>query len=276
MNTNQFDRMINNAVRDFSNAHYELFRSISGAVVFLIDSLTLILSSVNPYVFVLLFIGLTYFISRKAIKSVALGLLLLGIYFIGYWQLMMLTLSLVLISILISMLLGIPVGILMSESSLMTSIITPILDFMQTVPTFVYLIPSVMLFGLGKASALFAMLIYSLPSIIRLTALGLRLVDKDVIEATITYGATRWQLLTITKIPLALKSIFLGINQTSVASLSMVVTASMIGAGGLGGEILRSINQINLGQGIRSGICIVILAIVINNLNHEISNKFNY
>jgi len=276
MNTNQFDRMVNNAVRDFSNAHYELFRSISGVIVSLVDSLALMLSSINQYVLVLLFIGLMYYISRKIIKSTILGLLLLVIYLIGYWQLMILTLSLVVISICISMSLGIPVGILMSESALMTSIITPILDFMQTIPTFVYLIPSVMLFGLGKASALFAMLIYSLPSIIRLTALGLRLVDKDAVEATITYGATRWQLLVITKIPLALKSIFLGINQTSVASLSMVVTASMIGAGGLGGEILRSINQINLGQGIRSGICIVILAIVINNLNYEISNKFNY
>jgi len=276
MNYAQFDKFVNDAIKNFSSKHYDLLRSISRTIILLVDSLASLLSSVNVYVFVLVFIALMYYISRKVIKSVVLGLLLLGIYFIGYWQLMLVTLSMVIMSICVAMLLGIPIGILMSESSLVTSIVTPVLDFMQTIPSFVYLIPSVMLFGLGKASALFAMIIYSLPSIIRLTALGLRLVDKDAVEATKTYGATRWQLLVMTKIPLALQSIFLGINQTSVASLSMVVTAAMIGAGGLGGEILRSINQINLGQGIRSGMCIVILAIVINNLNHEISRKFNY
>ncbi|MDD3513876.1 MAG: ABC transporter permease subunit, partial [Synergistaceae bacterium] len=150
----------------------------------------------------------------------------------------------------------------------------PILDGMQTMPSFVYLIPAMMLFGLGRVPAVLATLIYALPPVIRLTALGLNQVPKPVEEAALAYGATRWQLIKEVRLPLAMPSILAGVNQTTMMALAMVVISSMIGARGLGQEVLLSINRIDIGRGFEAGISVVFLAIVIDRLTQNMAKRW--
>lgn len=189
----------------------------------------------------------------------------------GYWKLTMMTLALVTGAVAISLAIGIPVGIWMARSDRVETIIKPILDAMQTMPSFVYLIPVMMLFGLGKVPALFATIIYSMPPIIRLTNVGIREVPKDVIEAARAFGATPTQTLFKVQLPLARPTIVVGINQTTMMALAMVVVASMIGAKGLGMEVLVAINRIDIGMGFEAGLSIVFLAIIIDRLTHAMA-----
>ncbi|WP_421900512.1 ABC transporter permease [Maridesulfovibrio sp.] len=189
----------------------------------------------------------------------------------GYWKLTMMTLALVTGAVVISLAVGIPVGIWMARSDRVETIIKPILDAMQTMPSFVYLIPVMMLFGLGKVPALFATIIYSMPPIIRLTNVGIREVPKDVIEAARAFGATPMQTLFKVQLPLARPTIVVGINQTTMMALAMVVVASMIGAKGLGMEVLVAINRIDIGMGFEAGLSIVFLAIIIDRLTHAMA-----
>ncbi len=189
----------------------------------------------------------------------------------GYWKLTMMTLALVTGAVVISLLFGIPIGIWMARSDRVETIIKPILDAMQTMPSFVYLIPVMMLFGLGKVPALFATIIYSMPPIIRLTNVGIREVPKDVIEAARAFGATPMQTLLKVQLPLARPTIVVGINQTTMMALAMVVVASMIGAKGLGMEVLVAINRIDIGMGFEAGLSIVFLAIIIDRLTHAMA-----
>lgn len=189
----------------------------------------------------------------------------------GYWKLTMMTLALVTGAVVISLAIGIPVGIWMARSDRVETIIKPILDAMQTMPSFVYLIPVMMLFGLGKVPALFATIIYSMPPIIRLTNVGIREVPKDVIEAARAFGATPTQTLFKVQLPLARPTIVVGINQTTMMALAMVVVASMIGAKGLGMEVLVAINRIDIGMGFEAGLSIVFLAIIIDRLTHAMA-----
>jgi glycine betaine/proline transport system permease protein len=196
--------------------------------------------------------------------AMAVMLMLIGSF--GYWELAMMTLALVTGAVILSLIFGIPIGIGMSSSNLMESIVKPILDGMQTMPSFVYLIPALMLFGLGKVPALFATIIYSMPPVIRLTNVGIREVPKSVVEAAEAFGANYWQILLNVQLPLARPSIMVGINQTTMMALAMVVIASMIGARGLGMEVLLAINRIEVGRGFEAGLCIVILAIVVDRI----------
>jgi len=180
----------------------------------------------------------------------------------------------VLTAVIISLLIGIPIGILMAEINSFAVVIRPILDGMQTMPSFVYLIPAMMLFGLGKVPAVLATLIYSLPPVIRLTNMGLRHVPKNIEEAALAYGATKWQLLKEVRIPLAMPSILTGVNQTTMMALAMVVVASMIGARGLGQEVLLSINRIDIGRGFEAGLSVVVMAIVIDRVTQSIAKKW--
>ena len=152
----------------------------------------------------------------------------------GLWEVAMETLGIVIIAVLISLVVGIPVGIAMSSSERVNAVITPILDAMQTMPSLVYLIPALMLFGLGKVPGVFATVIYALPPVVRLTNLGIRQVSREVQEAALVFGASRWQMMKEVRFPLAMPTIMAGINQTTMLALSMVVIASMIGAGGPG------------------------------------------
>jgi glycine betaine/proline transport system permease protein len=194
----------------------------------------------------------------------------------GYWDLLMSTLAIVLASVVISLVLGIPIGILMAISRRMEIITKPILDAMQTMPSFVYLIPAMFLFGLGKVPAVFATIIYAVPPVIRLTNLAIRRVSKEMVEAAASFGSSPWQMLTKVQLPQALPTIMTGINQTTMMALAMVVIASMVGAKGLGMEVLIAINQLDIAKGFESGVSIVILAIIIDRMTQAIGDRFKF
>lgn len=196
--------------------------------------------------------------------AVAAMLFLTGI--LGLWQPAMETVALMVMAVSLAILIGIPHGILMSFSNRLQALMLPVLDVMQTMPIFVYLIPFVMLFGPGKIPALLATVVFSAPPLIRLTNLGIRGVDREVIEAVTAYGATPLQRLFAAQLPLATPTIMAGVNQTTMMALSMVVIASMIGAGGLGYEVLQGIQRLDVSRGLFAGVGIVFLAIVFDRL----------
>jgi len=208
----------------------------------------------------------------KAGLFFAASLFLIGSF--GYWTLMMYTLSIVIASVFISLILGIPIGIIMAYNNTFETIMQPILDTMQTMPSFVYLIPAMMLFGMGMVPAVFATTIYSIPPVIRLTDLAIRKVSKEMVEAAVSFGASSWCVLTKVQLPQALPTIMAGINQTTMMALSMVVIASMIGVKGLGMEVLISINRMDIARGFEAGLGIVVLAIIIDRLSQGVAEYF--
>lgn len=211
-------------------------------------------------------------------QSVLSGLLYAGFIFLigtfGLWDDMMMTIAIITTAVVISLFIGIPLGILMSFSRFFSSIMRPLLDAMQTMPSFVYLIPAIFFFGLGNVSAIFATLIYALPPVIRLTELAIRGVDPEVIESAQSFGSSRWQMLTKVQLPQALPTIMAGVNQTTMMALSMVVIASMVGAQGLGEQVLISINRIDIALGFEAGISIVFVAIIIDRITNGVADKF--
>jgi len=222
----------------------------------------------TPAWLVLLIVGaITWNATRRLGIAGFFVLLLYVIGCFGLWDKLMQTLALMLVATVLSVVLGVPLGIWASRSPWMRRMLLPVLDIMQTLPSFVYLIPVLMLFGLGKVPAIFATIIYALPPLIRLTDLGIRYVDADVVEAARAFGTTRWQLLINVQLPLARPSIMAGINQTTMMALSMVVIASMIGSRGLGEDVLAGIQTLDVGKGMQAGIAIVILAIVIDRIS---------
>jgi glycine betaine/proline transport system permease protein len=194
----------------------------------------------------------------------AVGLWLIGA--LGQWEQAMQSLALVLVSVLVSIVLGLPMGLWCGRSAWTRRLVSPLLDLMQTIPSFVYLIPAAMLFGLGKVPAILATVVYALPPLIRLTDLGIRQVSADATEAARAFGATRWQMLRQVQIPLALPSVMQGINQTTMMALAMVVIASMIGARGVGETVLVGLQRNDPGTGLVGGLVIVILAILLDRM----------
>src|SRR5690625_246594 len=194
---------------------------------------------------------------------------LLGLFLvenIGLWTPFLQTLALVLTAQILIMIVGIPLGILSASSDTAEKIMRPILDFMQTMPAFVYLVPAVIFFGIGLVPGVVATLVFALPPLIRLVNLGIRQVPSDLVEAAEAFGSTGWQKLVKVQFPVALPTIMAGINQSIMLNLSMVVIAGMIGARGLGAEVLRGIQRINVGQGFEAGLAVVILAIVLDRI----------
>jgi glycine betaine/proline transport system permease protein len=185
------------------------------------------------------------------------------------------TLALMLISTLISVFIGIPVGIAIAYSARLRAWVLPVLDAMQTMPSFVYLIPALMLFGLGKVPAVFATVIYAVSPLIRLTDHGIRQVHPETVEAANSFGATRLQLLRGVQLPLALPTIMAGINQTTMLALSMVVIASMIGARGLGEQVLLGIQKLDVGRGFTAGVGIVALAVVLDRVTQSFGRRLD-
>ncbi|WP_306438798.1 ABC transporter permease [Longirhabdus pacifica] len=200
-----------------------------------------------------------------------IGLLL--ILNLGYWEEMIETLSLVIASVIITVAVGIPVGILASQSEKIRRIVTPVLDFMQTMPAFVYLLPAIFFFNIGVVPGIIASVIFAMPPAIRLTILGIRQVSGELIEATQAFGSTTTQKLLKVQLPLAMPSIMAGINQSIMLSLSMVVIASMVGAPGLGAEVYRAVTQLQIGAGFEAGISIVVIAIILDRLTQNIGSK---
>ena len=222
---------------------------------------------------VLAVIVIAWLLTRRLGLSLLMGGLLCVIGLLGLWDAGMQTLALMLMATFLSVVIGIPVGILMGRLDWVRAVLHPVLDIMQTMPSFVYLIPVVMLFGLGKTPALIATIIYAVAPLIRLTDLGIRLVDKEVLEASRAYGANAWQQLFGVQIPLALPNIMAGINQTTMMALAMVVIASMIGATGLGQEVLLGINRLEVGRGLMAGVSIVVLAILFDRITQAYGRR---
>lgn len=222
----------------------------------------------TPWPLVLIAVGAVAWLATRSIRIVIGSVLAMSVIgFVGLWEDMMLTVSLVLSSTLFAIALGIPLGILMYRFKRLTTPMQAVLDVMQTMPPFVYLIPIVMLLGIGRVPGFIAVVIFALPPIIRLTALGIRLVDKEVLEAADAYGCSRSQKLWKVQIPLAMPTIMAGINQTIMMALGMVVIASMIGVRGLGLNVLQAISNQYFTQGILSGFAIVGIAIIFDRIS---------
>lgn len=209
--------------------------------------------------------------NRKLGAFAFIGLLIS--FSIGVWEETMSTVALALSGTAITLIIGIPVGILAAQSNIVERIIRPVLDFMQTLPSFVYLIPAVMFFGMGKVAALFATMIFAMPPAVRMTNLGIRSVSKEMVEAATAFGSLRKQTLFDVQLPLAMPTIMAGVNQCIMMALSMTVIASMIGAGGLGNVVLKSMQSVNIGMGVVGGLSIVILAIVLDRLTEDLSQQ---
>ncbi len=190
---------------------------------------------------------------------------------VGMWEPTMDTLAVVLVATLFAVAIGIPVGILAARNAVVNAAVRPILDFMQTLPVFIYLLPAIMFFGIGTTPGAVATLVFALPPAVRLTNLGIRQVDPEVVEAANAFGATQNQILFRVQFPLALPTIMAGVNQVIMLALSMVVIAGMAGAGGLGAEVVRSVSTVNIGLGAESGISVVILAIFLDRVSEAMS-----
>ncbi len=188
----------------------------------------------------------------------------------GFWPQTMVTLALIIAATVLSLVIGLPLGIWCARSERVAAIVRPTLDFMQTMPAFVYLIPAAMLFGLGRVPGVLATVIFAMPPVVRLTSLGIRQVHKEQVEAGLTFGCTPLQLLWKVQIPGALPSIMAGVNQTIMMSLSMVIIASMVGAGGLGNDVLASIQRLDIGLGFESGLAVVLLAIMLDRITETL------
>lgn len=223
------------------------------------------------FIFIIFLLG-WYFQSVLSGVLYATFIFLIGTF--GLWDDMMMTISIIISAVFISLIIGIPFGVWMSFSKVFSTIMRPILDAMQTMPSFVYLIPAIFFFGLGNVSAIFATLIYALPPVIRLTELAIRGVDPDVIESAQSFGSSRWQMLRKVQLPQALPTIMAGVNQTTMMALAMVVVASMVGAQGLGEQVLISINRIDIALGFEAGISIVFLAIIIDRITNGVADRF--
>ena len=194
---------------------------------------------------------------------------LLLIYATGFWDQTVITLGLTLSSTLISLVFGIPLGIWSAKNNHVQMIVRPMLDLMQTMPAFVYLIPAAMLFGLGRVPGILSTVIFAMPPAVRLTSLGIKHVNREIVEAGQAFGCTPWQLLYKVQFPNALPSIMQGVNQTIMMALSMVIIASMVGAGGLGNDVLASIQRLDIGLGFESGLSIVLLAIILDRITES-------
>ncbi len=228
----------------------------------------------SPWPLVIGVFGLLAWIGSRSIKLVIGTMVCFVIIgYFGMWKNCMATVAIISVSTLVCIVVGIPIGVLMSKSNRAEKAILPVLDMMQTIPSFVYLIPIIMLLGIGKVPGLLAVCIYALPPIVRLTNLGIREVDKETLEASEAFGATPFQKLKSVQIPLSLPTIFAGINQTIMMALAMVVIASMIGVKGLGIPILQSISNQYLALGMMNGLAIVALAIIFDRVTQQYGQR---
>ncbi len=268
-----FKKGIDASFREFSRTYGEGIENFFEPLLwFLVWLEKLLINAPWPIVIIIICV-LAWLGSRswKIVFGTAVAFLVIG-YF-GMWEDTMSTLAIISVATLLCIILGIPLGVLMARSLRVQSAVTPVLDIMQTIPSFVYLIPVVMLLGIGKVPGLIAVCIYAIPPIVRLTNLGIRLVDKEVLEAADAFGADYKQRLFGVQIPLALPNIFAGVNQTIMMSLAMVVIASMIGVKGLGLPVLRAISNQYLALGLLNGLAIVTLAIIFDRVSQEYGRR---
>jgi len=237
-----------------------------------IDAINDTLMAVPPWILILVIALVSWRLAGRRIAVIALlGFAL--ILNLGMWEPTISTLTLALLSTGVAMVIGIPLGILSAMSDGVSRVVMPILDLMQTMPAFVYLIPAIPFFGLGPVSAIFSTVIFAMPPAIRLTCLGIKQVPESLTEAADAFGATRMQKLVKVELPLAAPTIMAGVNQTIMLALSMVVIAAMIGARGLGGEVWRAIQRLQPGLGFEAGLCVVIVAVVLDRITQKLGAK---
>ncbi len=250
------------------------FRKITEWLDFGLETFEAALMYFHPLLLIALIVAIAYRIAGKGVSVFTL-LGMLFIHNLGLWEPTMRTLSMVVVATVICIAIGGPVGILTAKNQLAHKIVMPIMDFMQTMPAFVYLIPAVSFFGLGKVPGVVATIIFAIPPAIRLTGLGIRQVPVEMVEAADAFGSTGMQKLLKVQLPLALPTIMAGINQTIMLSLSMVVIAAMIAAGGLGREVWSAIQRMEVGKGFEAGLAVVVLAIILDRITQNIakSNK---
>lgn len=264
---------IDNAIKYMLINWDPFFNSLRNVLRALLSGVGAVINNIPWWLLLAVVFVVTWRSTRKIIRALLYTGLLFFIGAMGLWTLMNQTLTIVAASVIISLLLGFPLGILISFSKRSNLIVRPILDTMQTMPSFVYLIPAVMLLGLGNVPAVIATTIYAVPPIVRLTSHGIQQVNSEVVEAARAFGSTRLQTLFKVQIPQAMPTIMAGVNQTIMMAIAMVVTCSMIGATGLGSEVIAGINRLESGRGFAAGIAIVILAIVIDRLTQGIFKK---
>lgn len=266
------DQWANSFVDYITTSFSGLFDTINIVMTGLIGALEWLLTAPPPLILIIVIVALAWWLTNwKAALFTCFGLLM--IISLRLWEASMLTLALVIASALISLIIGVPLGVLAYQYNKVKSAVIPILDIMQTMPAFVYLIPAVLIFGLGNVTALLATCIFAMPPAVRLTLLGLQQVPHATVEAAEAFGASEWQKLIKVQLPLALPMIMSGVNQVIMLSLSMVVIASMVGAGGLGAEVLRSISMLDVGLGFIGGISVVIIAIILDRMTHMADKK---
>jgi len=260
-------KAMDSGFRDFSRTHGEALESFFEPLLFFLVWFEKLLQN-SPWPLVIVVIAVLAWLGARSwpvVGGTVASFLVIG--YLGMWHDTMATLAIISVATLICIVIGIPIGIAMARSDRVQGLITPLLDVMQTMPSFVYLIPVVMLLGIGKVPGLLAVCIYAIPPIVRLTNLGIRLVDREVLEAADAFGASYSQKLFGVQIPLALPNIFAGVNQTIMMSLAMVVIASMIGVPGLGIPVLRAVANQYLALGLLNGLAIVALAIIFDRIS---------
>lgn len=254
------------------------FNGLTNFIGGIIDAFQWVFDLLPIWLFIAIVVGITYLANRHTKKWGLIIFEILGlglIWNLDFWRDMTQTLTLVLTSSLISLVIGVPLGIWMAKSDIAQAIFKPILDFMQTMPAFVYLIPAVAFFGIGMVPGVFASVIFAMPPTVRMTNLGIRQVPLELIEASDSYGSTEWQKLIKVQLPLAKSTLMAGINQSMMLALSMVVIASMIGAMGLGTRVYFAVGRNDAGGGFAAGLAIVILAIIIDRLTQALNRGKN-
>ena len=268
-----FTASIDNFVKYLNAAYASFFDQVKLVLSWSISTVEGFLNFLPWWLTILLTVAIGKKLTGKLQNGLlyGLGLFLIGLF--GYWEMMNETLAIIFAAVVISLLLGLPLGILVSTSMLANQLLRPLLDAMQTMPTFVYMIPAVMLLGPGKVPAVLATVVYAVVPVIRLTSHGIQQVDQEIVEASNAFGASRWQTLFKVQIPQALPTIMAGINQTMMMAVAMVVTCAMIGANGLGMEVLIAINRTESGRGLIAGLSIVIIAIIIDRLTQSLTRK---
>jgi glycine betaine/proline transport system permease protein len=262
-------KAVENLVEFMEERFAGAFDGFSEITLFLIEGIEGLLASTPFWALLLVFTGIAWRVAGWRLGLfTAIGLALT--FNIGMWDSFLATLTLVVVAELLVVLLGLPFGVLAATSEIADRIIRPILDFMQTMPAFVYLIPAVSFFGLGVVPGVVATVIFAIPPLIRLTNLGIRQVAEDLIEASDAFGATRWQKLYKVQLPVATPTIMAGVNQSIMLNLSMVVIAALIGAQGLGGDVIRGMNILDIGLGFEAGLAIVIMAIILDRITQRL------
>ena len=273
IDTRPLRRWVDDGLEWVVRAWGDEFEAAAQPLLFLLNSIQRFLLWLPWWLIIIVLVGLAYAATRRAVLPIVVLIAMIFLGLMELWEDSVKTMALMIAATLTAIVFSLPVGIVMARSAIVRRIVTPILDLMQTLPSFVYLIPVVMIFGPGKIPALIATIVYAAPPLVRLTDLGLRLVDPDVLEATQAFGATPRQRLFGVQIPLALPTILAGVNQTTMMALAMVVIASMIGAGGLGYQVLQGIGRLEVSRGLFAGLGIVALAIIFDRVTQAFGKQ---